>query len=285
MSQVVSNKTATTIGTSPYSESLKKRRKIFASALNRPAVASYVPHIDTETRVLLKEALENGKAGKKAFDPVPLFLRMNLSLGFTLHWGSRVETQSDLFLEIVHCENAISNFRSTTSNWQDYIPALRLNPFSPVSATARDISARRASYMAKMDRELDEKLENGTYQSCIRANVKLDPEGKLNESELTSLNVTMTAAGLDTMQSTVSWGIAVLAMMPDIQEKALTEIRKKYPENQPLCDAADDQTIEYLCVLIKEIARCVCFGMAEDIIVTDPRTDVTLQLDFLFLGW
>lgn len=270
MSQVISNKTATTIGTSPYNESLKKRRKIFASALNRPAVASYVPHIDAETRILLKEALENGKAGKQAFDPIPLFLRMNLSLGFTLHWGSRVETQSDLFREIIYCENAISNFRSTTSNWQDYVPALRLNPFSLVSAKARDISARRASYMSKMDRELDEKLENGSYKSCIRANVKLDPEGKLNESELTSLNVTMTAAGLDTMQSTISWGIAILAMMPDIQEKALKEVRSKYPENQPLCDASDDQTIEYISVLAKEISRFVSSGMVRYLITAYP---------------
>jgi 3-hydroxyphenylacetate 6-hydroxylase len=196
---------------------------------------------------------------------------MNLSLGFTLHWGSRVETQSELFREIVYCENAISNFRSTTSNWQDYIPALRLNPFSIVSATARDISARRASYMSKMDQELDKKLENGTYKSCIRANVKLDPEGKLNESELTSLNVTMTAAGLDTMQSTVSWGIAILAMKPDIQEKALKEIRNKYPQNQPLCDASDDQTIEYISVLAKEILRFVASKMERDKIKADTH--------------
>lgn len=138
--------------------------------------------------------------------------------------------------------------------------------------------------MSKMDRELDEKLEKGTHASCIRANVKLDPEGKLNESELTSLNVTMTAAGLDTMQSTVSWGIAILSMKPDIQEKALKEIRKKYPEDQPLCDASDDQTIEYISVLAKEISRLVHSGMPGDIVLVNLRTDVTQQLGSLFLG-
>lgn len=244
-----------TIGSSPYSESLKRRRKVFASALNKPSVASYVPHINNETKIFLKEALVSGRAGKENINPIPLFLRMNVSLGFTLHWGSRVETQTSLFREIVYVENEISNFRSTTSNPQDYIPLLRLNPFSGVSATARDMSMRRNHYMSIMDQGLDERLADGSYKPCIRANVKLDPDGKLNEAELSSLNVTMTAAGLDTMQSTVSWGLAILAMMPDVQDKALKEIRKKYPQSQPLCDETDDLSIEYIMCMIKEIVR------------------------------
>ncbi|KIX06395.1 uncharacterized protein Z518_04371 [Rhinocladiella mackenziei CBS 650.93] len=153
---------------------------------------------------------------------------------------ARVKTQTPLFREIVYVENAISNFRSTTSNPPDYIPILRLNPFSGVSTTAKDMSARRNRYMAVMDQDLDERLEAGSYKPCIRANVKLDPDGKLNEVELTSLNVTMTAAGLDTMQSTVSWGLAILAMMPHVRDGALREIRQKYSQSEPLCDASDD---------------------------------------------
>ncbi|KAK6385745.1 hypothetical protein LTS17_001317 [Exophiala oligosperma] len=255
--KIISKGAALTIGASPYSDSLKKRRKIFASALNRPSVASYVPHIDSETRILLKDALELGKAGKEQVNPIPLFLRMNVSLGFTLHWGARVESQTDMFREIIYVENAISNFRSTTSNLQDHIPLLRLNPFNGVSAVARDMSVRRGRYMGQMDRELDERLEKGSYKPCIRANVKLDPDGKLTDHELTSLNVTMTAAGLDTMQATVSWGLAILAMKPEIQEKALSEIAKKFPQGAPLCEASDEFTVEYIMALIKEIARLV----------------------------
>ena len=109
--------------------------------------------------------------------------------------------------------------------------------------------------MSAMDRGLDERLDAGTSQPCIRANVKLDPDGKLDEAELTSLNVTMTAAGLDTMQSTVSWAIAILATRPDIQDQALREIRRKYSQSEPLCDASDDLSIEYIMCLIKEIVR------------------------------
>lgn len=255
--KIVSRGAALTIGTSPYSESLKKRRKVFASALNRPAVASYVPHIDSETRLLLKDVLELGKAGKEQIDPIPLFLRMNVSLGFTLHWGSRVESQTDMFREIIFVENAISNFRSTTSNPQDYIPLLRLNPFGGMSAIAEDMSRRRNKYMNVMDEDLDDRLQKGTHAPCIRANVKLDPNSKLSDHDLTSLNVTMTAAGLDTMQATVSWGLAILAMKPEIQEKALREIRNKFPQGNPLCDASDNLSVDYIMALIKEITRYV----------------------------
>jgi len=218
-------------------------------------VATYITHIDTETRAFLKEAVEYGKMGKEAVDPMPLFLRMNLSLGLTLHWGARMETQSDLFREIIYVEDMISNFRSTTGNLQDYIPLLRLNPFSQESAIAKDMRTRRDKYMKQMDRGLEGRIENGTHRPCIRANVQLDAEAKLNASELTSLNLTMLAAGLDTMNSAVSWGIAMLATMPEIQNKAIQAIREKYAENEPLCDASDEQTIEYLVIMIKEILR------------------------------
>jgi 3-hydroxyphenylacetate 6-hydroxylase len=205
----------------------------------------------------LSEAYSYGDAGKKAIDPMPLFLRMNLSIGLTLHWGDRMESQSDLFREIIYVEDMISNFRSTTGNLQDYIPLLRLNPFSSYSSTASDMRRRRDDYMHLLDRELDNRMEKGQYKPCIRANVKLDNEAKLDDVELTSLNLTMLAAGLDTMNSAVSWGIAMLATMPEIQSKAIAAIRKTYADDHPLCDPNDQQTCQYLVIMIKEVLRYV----------------------------
>src|SRR6201996_4574080 len=48
--KVVSSTSGTTIGTSPFSESLKRRRKGAASALNKPSIATYIPHIDVQAR-------------------------------------------------------------------------------------------------------------------------------------------------------------------------------------------------------------------------------------------
>ena len=49
--------------------------------------------------------------------------------------------------------------------------------------------------------------------------------------------------------------MALLAERTDIQEKALSEIRKVYSANQPLCDANDDQTIPYIVALVRELLR------------------------------
>lgn len=243
------------MGTSPWSESTKRRRKAVASAVNRPAVATYVPHIDRETRCFLSEALRDGEFGKTGVNPIPMFLRMNMSIGLTLHWGTRMESQNDLFHEIIHVEDTISNFRSTTGNLQDYIPLLRLNPFSTTSSRATDMKRRRDRYMAALDQDLDDRIAEGTEKPCIRANMLADEEARLTKLELSSLNLTLLAAGLDTMNSAVAWGIALLATRPHIQERALEAVREIYPADKPLCDAGDDQSCAYLVAVIKEILR------------------------------
>ncbi|OQU96335.1 hypothetical protein CLAIMM_02433 [Cladophialophora immunda] len=253
--KIISDTAGTTLGTSPWSESTKRRRKAIATAVNRPAVASYVPHLDRETRTFLSEALRDGGRGKKGVNPMPLFLRMNMSIGLTLHWGTRMESQNNLFHEIVHVEDTISNFRSTTGNLQDYIPLLRLNPFSKQSAVATEMKVRRDRYMQVLDKDLDDRIATGAYRPCMRANVLLDEEAKLNKLELSSLNLTLLAAGLDTMNSAVSWGLAILADRQDVQAKALAAIRETYSSDNPLCDAADDQSCAYLVAVIKEILR------------------------------
>ncbi|KIX00657.1 uncharacterized protein Z518_09722 [Rhinocladiella mackenziei CBS 650.93] len=254
--KVISGNTAgTTLGTSPYSESLKRRRKAVASAVNRPAVATYITHLDKETRVFLSEALSYGDNGKKGVNPMPLFLRMNMSIGLTLHWGTRMESQNDLFHEIVHVEDTISNFRSTTGNLQDYIPLLRLNPWNQQSAEAVDMKIRRDRYLGILDKDLDERIRQGTHKPCIRANMLVDEEARLTGIELKSLNLTLLAAGLDTMNSAVSWGIGLLAVRQDIQDKALKSIRETYSADNPLCDASDDQGCDYLVAVVKEILR------------------------------
>ena len=166
-----------------------------------------------------------------------------------------MESQSDLFREIIHVEDVISNFRSTTGNLQDYIPPLRLNPFSSNSSMAADMRIRRDKYMHGLDQDLNEKMEKGEHKPCIRANVKQDGEAKLSELELTSLNLTLLAAGLDTMNSAVNWGIGMLATNQAVQRKAIAAIRETYADDRPLGDANDQQTCQYVVIMIKEILR------------------------------
>jgi 3-hydroxyphenylacetate 6-hydroxylase len=82
----LSNTAGTTIGTSPYSESLKRRRKGAASALNKPSIQTYIPHLDVESKDFVSELLKYGKAGTVAVDPMPMIQRLSLSLALTINW-------------------------------------------------------------------------------------------------------------------------------------------------------------------------------------------------------
>jgi 3-hydroxyphenylacetate 6-hydroxylase len=199
--KVVSSTAGTTIGTSPFSDSLKRRRKGAASALNKPSIATYISHIDVETRDFLREFLDYGEAGRKKVDPMPMIQRLSLSLALTLNWGVRMKSQDDeLFAEITEVEEEVSKFRSTTGNLQDYIPPLRWIPafLKGGAGRAKEYRQRRDVYLSKLNRELEERMQQGWDGKCIQANVMRDEEAKLNQEELISISLTMLSGGLDT---------------------------------------------------------------------------------------
>ncbi|KAK9452136.1 cytochrome P450 [Limtongia smithiae] len=254
--KVVSSTAGFTIGTSPYDESLKRRRKAAASALNRPAVQSYTPHVDLETKEFIKDAFYAGRQGVEALDPLPLIQRLSLNLSLTLNWGTRIgSVQDPLFQEITEVEEYVSRFRSTTGNLQDYVPLWRLNPFSSQSTMAKDMRRRRDVYLNYMNRELERRIEEKSYKPCIQANVLLDPEAKLNSAELMSISLTMVSGGLDTITTLVAWALPLLASRPDVQEKALSAIHEFFDESQILCDALEDQKCTYVVALVRELLR------------------------------
>jgi 3-hydroxyphenylacetate 6-hydroxylase len=223
-------------------------------------VQTYTGHLDVETRDFIAELLNYGKAGQLAIDPMPMIQRLSLSLALTLNWGIRMESQDDaLFHEITHVEEEISRFRSTTGNLQDFVPLLRLNPFSIGTQKAQEMRRRRDKYLTKLNQDLDDRIAKGLHQPCIQANVILDREAKLNQEELTSISLTMLSGGLDTITTLVAWSIALLAQRPDVQAKAKEAIEAYFSTDQPLCSEKDDEQCSYVVALVRE---CLRYGLA-----------------------
>ena len=238
---------------------MKRRRKVAASALNKPSIATYIEHLDVETKDFVKEGLENGQAGKVGVDPMPMIQRLSLSLALTLNWGIRMGSRDDpMFHEITEVEELISKFRSTTGNLQDYIPILRLNPFNFGSKKARETRNRRDVYLKRLNKDLNDRMEKGIHRPCIQANVILDKEASLKKEELTSISLTMLSGGLDTITTLVQWSVALLAQRPDIQTKAIEAIREFYTDEEPLCDPLDDHKCAYIAAMVREFLRYYC---------------------------
>ncbi|KAK1078563.1 hypothetical protein LTR48_008421, partial [Friedmanniomyces endolithicus] len=173
---VVSSSEGFTIGTSPWDESCKARRKAAATALNRPAVQSYMPIIDYEATKSIKEMLIDSKHGEVELDPNAYFTRYALSTSLTLNYGIKIEgnVEDEMLKEITHVEREVSNFRSTSNNWADYVPLLRLLPGG--SSKPQEYRKRRGVYMHKLLNMLKQRIEDGTDKPCISGNVLKDPE-------------------------------------------------------------------------------------------------------------
>ncbi|RYO73757.1 hypothetical protein DL766_000567 [Monosporascus sp. MC13-8B] len=254
--KIASSSSGLTIGTSPYDDSLKRKKKGAASALNRPSIQTYVPYLDRESRTFLEDLLHYGKGGTIAIDPLPLIQRLSLSLVMTINWGVRMPSHEDeLFKEITEVEEELNRFRSTVGNLQDHIPLLRLNPFNRTSTKARGMRRRRDRYLNKLNADLAEKVAKGTDKPCIQANVLKDTEAKLNEAELRSISLSILGGGFETVSNTVQWTIGYLALHPEIQDKAFEAIREFQGSDDQLCDAADDLKCTYVAALAKEALR------------------------------
>jgi len=76
---IVSSSQGFTIGTSPWDESCKRRRKAAATALNRPAVTSYMPIIDLESKCSIRDLYVDSAKGSREINPKPYFQRFALN--------------------------------------------------------------------------------------------------------------------------------------------------------------------------------------------------------------
>lgn len=255
---VVSTSQGFTIGTSPWDESCKRRRKAAGTALNRPATQSYMPILDLESCASIKELLEDCASGTRDIDPGPHLARFALNTSLTLNYGFRIEgsaVSSTLLKEITHVEREISHLRSTSNNWQDYVPLLRL--WGAQNPKAKEYRARRDKYLGDMLRDLQGRIAQGTDKPCITGNILKDPEAKLNEAELKSICLTMVSAGLDTVPGTLIMGLAYLSTPhgQEIQERALQEIMKVYPEGNAWEMCLHEEKVPYVTALVKETLR------------------------------
>ncbi|KAJ6167142.1 hypothetical protein N7470_002589 [Penicillium chermesinum] len=244
---VVSSSQGFTIGTSPWDESCKKRRKAAATALNRPATQSYMPIID----------LECNSRWHAGHQPDRLLPTICLNTSLTLNYGFRIEGNVDntLLKEIVDVERGVSNFRSTSNNWQDYVPLLRI--FPKANKEAESFRERRDKYLTYLLNILKDRIAKGTDKPCITGNILKDPEAKLNDAEVKSICLTMVSAGLDTVPGNLIMGIAYLASEDGqrIQKKAYDEIMAVYPDGDAWEKCLVEEKVPYVTALVKETLR------------------------------
>lgn len=182
---------ASSIGTTPWSESTKKRRKTAATAMNRPAVASYLPFIDDITKALISELWEKGHGGQIAFDPKYSVAKTITDLTLTVNYGARLPEDDALLEEIIDVEDGLSRIKTPLGSTQDFIPILRMLPFNKKSITAREINRRRLIFLNRFSKEMKDRMEKGTEKPCIQVNCIQDPQVTLDDLDLLGISMSM----------------------------------------------------------------------------------------------
>ncbi|WOO78093.1 Phenylacetate 2-hydroxylase [Vanrija pseudolonga] len=254
--KVISSSAGFTIGTSPWDESCKRKRRAAATALNKVAVQTYVPIIDRETLALIEDLYTGSEAGKVQINPFAYVQRLALNVSLVANYGCRLDgVGDDMLREIVDVETNVANFRSVNNSWRDYIPLLRLVPSSAGAAEAKlmaETRVRRDKYMNFLLDDLKDRVKAGKDIPCITGNILKDPEAKLTDEELSSICLSMVSAGLDTLANTLFWSIGYLAKHPEIQERAYQAIYDVY---QGAIPDSNEETVEYITALGKECSR------------------------------
>lgn len=255
---VISSTQGFTIGSSPWDESCKNKRKAAGTALSRPAMKNYLPMFDLESYCVIRDLHRDCKSGQE-IDIRPYLQRYALNTTLTLCYGIRMDNvYGEMLREILHVGSAISLLRSASENYQDYIPILRYLPNNEKNAKSHELRDRRDAYLNALLAKVRDMIARGTDKPCISGAILKDEETKLTGVEVSSICLSLVSGGFETIPGTLTSCIGSLSTPEGQiwQERAYEDMRRHYPNMSEAWKAShQEETIPYLNAIVKEAGR------------------------------
>ncbi|KAL4949084.1 cytochrome P450 [Aspergillus filifer] len=256
---LISSTQGFTIGSSPWDDSCKRKRKAAGTALGRPAMRNYHPMFDLESYCIIRDLHRDSQDGAVKISVRPYLQRYALNTTLTLCYGIRMDAVYDeLLREILHVGSAISLLRSASENLQDYIPLLRYLPNNEKNARSKDLRERRDRYLNHLLDRVREMIKKGTDKPCISAAILKDEETKLSGVEVSSICLSLVSGGFETIPGTLTSAIGSLSTPEGQiwQDRAYEDIKRYYPDIRDAWTAAvNEEKVPYLNAIIKEAGR------------------------------
>ncbi|PVI03921.1 putative cytochrome P450 [Periconia macrospinosa] len=254
---VISSTQGFTIGSSPWDESCKKKRKAAGTALGRPALRNYYPMFDLESYCIVRDI---HKIRDSEFNIRPFIQRYALNTTLTLCYGIRMDDAYDeLLREVLEVGSAISLLRSASENLQDYVPALRYIPNNTKIARSKELRGRRDTYLDLLLNKVREMIKKGTDKPCISAAILKDEETKLTGVEVSSICLSLVSGGFETIPGTLTSAIGSLSTKEGQvwQDRAYEDIKRHYNNDIEAAwkDCFVQEKIPYINAIVKEAGR------------------------------
>ncbi|POS73745.1 cytochrome P450 [Diaporthe helianthi] len=256
---LISSTQGFTIGSSPWDESCRKKRKAAGMALGRPALRNYYPMFDLESYCILRDLKRDSSDGEMELDVRPYIQRYALNTTLTLCYGIRMDSVYDeLLREVLQVGSAISLLRSASENYQDYVPILRWAPNNEKNARGKQLRARRDAYLNLLLEKVRAMMREGTDKPCISAAILKDEETKLTGAEISSICLSLVSGGFETIPGTLTSAIGSLSTREGQvwQDRAYEDIKRYYPDPRDAwADSFVKEEVPYLNAIIKEAGR------------------------------
>ncbi|KAF1364863.1 cytochrome P450 [Lizonia empirigonia] len=242
---LISSTQGFTIGSSPWDESCRNKRKAAATTLSKSTMKNYQEMFDLESYCIVRDLHRDTKNEAVEASFRPYIQRYALNTTLTLCYGIRMdEVYDDLLREILH-------------NYQDYIPILRYLPNNEKNTRSKELRERRDRYLNELLDKVRGMIEKGTEKPCISAAILKDEETRLTGVEVSSICLSLVSGGFETIPGTLLSCIGSFCMPEGIkyQDRAYEEIRKCYPDMKAAWATGFEEGVPYLNAILKEAGR------------------------------
>ncbi|KAI9751561.1 MAG: hypothetical protein M4579_006016 [Chaenotheca gracillima] len=256
---VIASTKGLTIGSSPWTDSTKRRRKAAGTTLGRARLSNYYDVIDLESYCVVRDLEKNSQLGTVEVSVKHLMQRYALNTTLTLCYGIRMDAvYDDMLSEILEVGHAISLLRGASENFQDYVPMMRYFPNNEKDRRSRTLCARRDQYLESLLRTAKEKIEQGIANDSVYAAVLKDEETPLSSDEISSVCLSLVSGGFETVPGTLISCIGSLSTQAGqgMQDEAYTDIKRYYSSSEDAWKASfEEEKVPYVNAIVKETLR------------------------------
>jgi phenylacetate 2-hydroxylase len=255
---IISSTQGFTIGSSPWDESCRNKRKAASTTLSKAMMKQYYEMFDVESYCVVRDLQRDSNYGATEVSVRPYIQRYALNTTLTLCYGIRMDAVYDgLLREILHVGSAISLLRSASENYQDYIPSLRYLPNNKKNRESKELRERRDKYLNELLDKVREMIKKKTDKPCISAILK-DEETRLTGVEVSSICLSLVSGGFETIPGTLVSCIGSLSTVEgqEYQERAYQEILKAHPNTgEAWGNEFEKEDVPYINAIVKEAGR------------------------------
>ncbi|KAG6908403.1 hypothetical protein DXG01_004764 [Tephrocybe rancida] len=254
------SKKAITLGTSPYDNLLKGKRRLAIASVSPAVSRTYDPVIERAAQYFVRRLNTASKSGGP-IDPFPLFVDGSAVLNLTVICGASVDEASTLLQDSPFPMKRLGQIRNINGHLRDYLPFLRVLPDGKTFREAVAVAKYRSIRLTALLDRIRLLHNEGSADPCAVVSILRESREDIPEDSLTSVANSMVSSGLggtlsalvthSHMPNTLLWGLGVLASKKDIQQKAYEAILRQ----DQLGDSLNFDRDNYLFAFVKELGR------------------------------